>query len=160
MLLYLARHADANSKTADPRRALSEKGRGDIARVAELLARSGVKVDGIYHSTKLRAMQTAVTLQKAINPRAAILQTDGLLPMDDPRIWADRLARITGAETENRIMLVGHLPHMWLLSAALLSCGPEAVPLIFESAAVVCLERDEEHGSWHVRWMVTPEVAP
>jgi phosphohistidine phosphatase len=160
MLLYLARHADANSSESDPQRGLSPKGRGDIARVARHLANAKVKVDRIYHSPKLRAMQTAVTLRNAINPRATIEPAAGLLPMDDPRLWAVRLAEMSYESIQDDVMLVGHLPHMWLLSARLMSCGAEAVSLIFETAAVVCLQLDEEHGSWHVRWMITPEVAP
>jgi phosphohistidine phosphatase len=160
MLLYLVRHADANSHESDPQRGLSEKGRRDIAGVAQHLARAGVKVDRIYHSSKLRAMQTASVLRNAINPIARIEQADDLQPMDNPLLWAARLDEMACEGVEDYVMVVGHLPHICLLSAALLACDAKTVPLIFETAAVVCLESDPDHGSWHMRWMITPEVTP
>jgi len=160
MLLYLVRHADSKSESIDPQRGLTEKGLDDTDRISEHLARAAVKVDRIYHSSKLRAMQTALVLRNAINPAASMEQADGLLPMDDPCLWAIRLAEMAYEGLEDHVMLVGHLPHLWLLSAELLTCGANAVSLVFEPAAVVCLEKNDTHGTWHVRWMITPEIMP
>ncbi len=69
MRLYLVQHGDALSKDLDPKRPLSAKGRRDVARLGEELARSTLTVERILHSGKLRAKETAETICAALGER-------------------------------------------------------------------------------------------
>jgi len=151
MLLYLVQHAEANPEEKDPSRGLSEKGLSDIRKTAHHAAGLAIKVNQIFHSGKKRAQQTAQILAENLHPAEGIAESDGLAPMDEPEIWADRLS-----STEEDIMLVGHLPHMGKL-AALLICGDKNKKAVnFKMAGVVCLKRNDDM-SWSLEWMLTPE---
>jgi|SRR5208283_1869916 len=152
MFLYLVRHGEAKTELEDPARPLSEKGYQDVKKIGSYAARLNIEVDSIFCSNKLRAMQTAEVLSKTMGLSTSISQTEGLAPLDDPTILAERLK-----DSANDIMLVGHLPHLQKL-ASLLLCGSGDKALISLSApAIVCLEMDNS-GMWLIRWLLTPEV--
>jgi phosphohistidine phosphatase len=154
MLLYLIQHGEAKKEEEDPRRPLSNKGAQDVEKVAAHLSRLGIVVKDILHSGKLRAQQTAEIIARSLNPGSSgkFSETDGLAPLDNPRIWDDRLKYLT-----DDVMLVGHLPHLGRLSSLLL-CGDEGKNVLyFKMGGVVCMERDGK-GIWSVRWMVTPDI--
>ncbi len=153
MNLYLVQHAKARDESKDPERHLSKRGREAIRKTAAFAAdRAAVRVERILHSGKTRAQETAEALAEALRPPLGVEATDGLDPMADPKVWAGRLA-----ESEEDLMLVGHLPHMGRL-ASLLVCGDADNPVVtFQTGGIVCLQRDQE-GEWSVAWMVVPEV--
>jgi phosphohistidine phosphatase len=152
--LYLVRHADAKREEKDPLRPLSESGVRDIKVVASYVFRMGIKADRIFHSGKLRARQTAEILGESLRPSMGISESEGLNPLDDPRIWAERLKGIT---EDTIIALVGHLPHLSKL-ASLLLCGDMNKNFIaFKSAGMVYLEK-EGNETWLLRWMLIPEI--
>jgi phosphohistidine phosphatase len=154
MVLYLVQHAEAKTELEDPARPLSDRGVQEISRVARHLSTLGLEVHGILHSGKLRAWQTAEALSRALTTSGNVRQTDGLAPLDDPRIWAERLS-----EREGSLMLVGHLPHLARLASLLLTGSADRAAVSFRMAGVLCLGRDED-SSWSVLWMVTPEILP
>ena len=90
MFLYLVQHADAKREEEDPARPISEKGLEDITRVASYVSLLNIPVSEIFHSTKLRAKQTAGSYPKP-ETCEGMSETDGLSPLDDPDIWAGRL---------------------------------------------------------------------
>ncbi len=152
MLLYLVQHAESLSKEEDPTQSLSEKGIENIKKVANYVAGLNIKVTQIFHSEKLRAMQTAQILSDFIKTEKGVSETDGLSPMDEPQIWFKRLA-----EMKDDILLVGHLPHLSKL-ASLLLCGEKEKNVVdFKRAGIVCLKRFDD-GQWAVEWMIIPEV--
>jgi phosphohistidine phosphatase len=154
MFLFLVQHAEAKSKEEDPNRDLTAKGRQETQRMANYLGRRNLAISQIFHSGKTRAATTAEILAGSLQPSRGTAGTEGLAPLEDPEVWADRLARLT----EN-VMLVGHLPHLAKL-AALLLCGDKEKSLIhFKMAGVLCLRRGEE-GSWGVEWMTIPDMLP
>jgi len=123
MHLYLVQHAEARPREEDPQRPMSKQGQADILKVAVFLAeREAVKASRILHSGKLRAEQTAEILAEYLHPDS-VSATDGLNPLDDPALWAGRLK-----ETDEDLMLVGHLPHMSNLAALLLIPPALGVP--------------------------------
>jgi phosphohistidine phosphatase len=152
MNLYLVQHAEARSKEEDPERPLSDKGVADIKKVASYLTeRAVLRVSHILHSGKLRARQTAEILGEQLHPGGVTI-TDGLSPLDEPAIWAGRLA-----EADEDLMLVGHLPHMGKLAALLLT-GNEDLPVVqFRMGGVTGLTRDAT-GDWSLCWMVIPDI--
>ena len=155
MIVYLVQHAQAKHEKDDPERHLSEKGREDIKKVAEFIAKKGdITVTGILHSGKTRARQTAEVLAEYLKPSNGISETDGLNPMDDPSIWAARIADIT-----EDIMLVGHLPQLSRLAAILLCWDTTKDVVEFETGSIICLWT-EKYKSWCIRWMVTPDMMP
>jgi len=150
MFLYLVQHAEAKSAEADPARDLTEQGRGDITRVAQYVGRLPVAVSRILHSGKTRALTTAEILAASLKPPRGVSSTDGLAPLDDPGVWADRL---TGLAED--VMLVGHLPHLARL-AARLTCGDQEKTVVnFKMGGMVCLRR-MEGNQWAVEWMLIP----
>lgn len=152
MFVYLVQHAEAKSEKEDPSRSLSEKGKQDIRKVALCASQYNLKIHKIFHSTKLRARQTAEVLLEHLKPAKGISEIDGLAPLDDPNIWAQRLRDIP-----DDVILVGHLPHLDKL-ASLLLCGDKDKNIIsFKMAGIVCLKRMDSE-TYSLQWMLTPEV--
>ena len=155
MKLYLVQHAEAKSKKEDPSRPLSDKGWGDIKRVAKYAGKHlRIQVEEIIHSGKLRAKQTAEVLAEHLNPIKGMMASEDLEPLADPKIWKNRLAKTT-----RNIMMLGHLPHLSKLTSLLLT-GVESKEIVrFRMGGITCLERDE-NSRWAIQWMITPEVIP
>jgi len=152
MRLYLMQHGKARSGEGDAERTLTEEGRAEVERVAAFLARTAPAKHGrLLHSGKTRARQTAEVLAAAI-PTLRVEPADGLAPMDDPAIWAERARALSEAVT-----LVGHLPHLSRLASLLLADRPEAQVVSFSNGGMVCLERAPE-GAWTLRWSVVPSL--
>lgn len=150
MRLYLMQHGLSMSKEEDPDRPLTDEGRAEVERVASLVGRAGITLDAVRHSGKTRARQTAEILGARLGP-AEVIGTDGLAPVDDPRIAADRLVDPDGATA-----LVGHLPHLSRLATLLLTGAADREVVAFRNGGLVCLDGGED--GWRLRWIVTPEV--
>ena len=150
MLLYLVQHAEAASEAEDAARDLTQKGRMDIESVAHHLKRLNLQVSQIFHSGKTRAQSTARVLARHLQPPAGISAAQGLAPLDDPEIWADRIAKL-----DEDTMLVGHLPHLANLAALLITGNKGNSVINFQMGGAVCLRRMES-GHWAVDWMVVP----
>jgi phosphohistidine phosphatase len=152
MLIYLVQHAEAEREEEDSRRDLTKKGRLDIEAVSHLLKRLKVQVNQIFHSGKTRAQSTAEVLASHLRPPAGVSAAPGLAPLDDPKIWSERIAQM-----ENDILLVGHLPHLARLAAILLTGEKEKNVINFQMGGAVRLTRMAA-DQWAVDWMVVPEI--
>lgn len=153
MLLYLVQHAEAKREDEDPARDLTPKGLMDIENVAHLLKRLGVQVEGIFHSGKTRAKSTAGVLGKHLQPAAGVSEATALGALDDPGIWAARIAKM-----DEDILLVGHLPHLGKLAATLMCGDKEKTVINFRMGGAVRLQRMGDGGQWAVDWMIIPEI--
>jgi len=151
MLVYLIQHGDAKREEEDPSRPLSEKGIRDVKGVAPHISRLNIGVEEILHSGKLRAKQTAEIMAEKLKIEKGISETDGLSPMDDANMWAERLKTRTDS-----LMLVGHLPHLGKLASLLLCSEKERNFVAFKMGRVVCLKRHDT--GWSLQWMITPET--
>jgi phosphohistidine phosphatase len=152
MKLYLVQHGKARPKEEDPERSLSDEGKSEVEAVGKFLKRVGVKVTKIFHSGKLRALQTAEILAKHIG--VEIEKADGLEPLAEIDVWIERIR-----DTRGDIMLVGHLPHLSRLANYLIANNQELDAISFRFGGVVCLEREEsEDGKWRILWIVRPEI--
>ncbi len=152
MKLYLVQHGEAKSREEDPSRPLTDKGKSEVEKVAKYAARIGLKVNRIFHSGKLRALQTAEILAKYLKPTHGIEKADSLDPLANPKIWADRLKEI-----DENLMLVGHLPHLSKLASLLLTGNADIEPIKFRMGGIVCLERINREN-WKLIWIITPEL--
>lgn len=150
MLLYLVQHGKAKSKEEDPDRPLTEEGRREVDSVMLLMMRYGaITASRVVHSGKLRAAETAQLIAAKLD--AEVEESDGLKPMDDPEIWAERLNDQTGDT-----MLVGHMPHLSRLASHLLCGDPDAGLVDFANGGVVCLREEDDH--WALRWSIPPSL--
>ena len=152
MKLYLAQHAEALGKDEDPERPLSDQGRRDVAAIAALAGKAGLRVARVWHSGKLRAAQTAQILAKVMLPRGKIASIGGINPNDavedfiaDADVWQDDT------------LVVGHLPFMSRLVALLLAGDPARELVRYSPGSIACLERSGEHG-WVLLWMLRPDA--
>jgi phosphohistidine phosphatase len=152
MLLYLVQHAEARSEEEDPNRDLTEKGRMDIEAVSHHLKRLHVEVKQIFHSGKTRAQTTANILGEHLQPSGGVSEAKGLAPMDDPGIWAERIA-----EMDENVMLVGHLPHLGRLAALLMSGDKDKSVVNFQMGGAVRLQHMGAE-QWALDWMIVPNI--
>lgn len=155
MRLYLVQHGEARSKSEDPERPLTDRGRDGVARVAAFARRADVGIHQIRHSGKLRAGETATILAEHLEPPIGVVAIEGLAPRDDVRSIAEFLSRET-----RPLLLVGHLPFMERLAGLLLAGDEERTVVRFVKGGIVCLERDAQSRAWSVRWVVTPDLIP
>ena len=97
-----------------PRPKASRKTRGGISAkkaawiwesVAHHLKRMKVAVNQIVHSGKTRALTTARIMAEHLQPPSGIAEAPGLAPLDDPQVFADRVAAV-----DQDLMVVGHSP--------------------------------------------------
>ena len=154
MQVYLVRHSDAHSYQEDRQRGLSDLGLRRAKKMARHLASLPLEPFLVYHSDELRARQTAEIIVAAFASSIPIQQRDDLGPNASIRDW---LIEINSSD-EN-MMLVGHLPFMAEITAALLTDDPGNLGIIFETATVVRLCRKDE-SCWLLEWMLSPEIVP
>ncbi len=152
MRLYLVQHGEALAKEVDPERRLSEGGRRDVRRLAERLARSGVRVPQVLHSGKARARETAELLAAALAPGGAVEAATGLGPNDPAAAFAATL----GGRGED-LLVVGHLPFMARLASRLVAGREEPALVAYQPGSLVCLESGAG-GGWTLAWMLRPEL--
>jgi phosphohistidine phosphatase len=149
-VLLLVHHGDAVPSGVDPMRPLSSAGRDAAERLALAVSTRGVKPAAVWHSGKLRARQTAELFWRACNPLASFSAQRGLQPDDPPNWIRDQIAGDTRS-----ILIVGHMPHLPRLLAALLG-EPEGSPrAAFPAHGCVALEADE--GRWRELWKLRPD---
>jgi len=151
MRLYLVRHATAQPDHQNPRRPLSERGRQEVAKIAEFIRDKNVKIGALWHSTKLRAIQTAEILAPALQIDQGVLQREGLSP-NDPIAPIQKEIETCRSD----LMIVGHLPFVSLMASKLLTGNSGSDIISFYAATIVCLEG--EGDNWRLAWMITPDL--
>jgi phosphohistidine phosphatase len=162
MLLHLLRHAHAVAETENPKRPLSTRGQGELARLGRFLKPGGCfNPAQVWHSPLVRSAQTAEMIVAHLGLDVVMVETPGLLPEDDVEIMASRLAEFP---PNFELALVGHEPHLSAL-ASLLVRG-KASPALFELKKSALLTLEPTRGKhkvsgrprWRVRWQVAPEL--
>jgi phosphohistidine phosphatase len=154
MRLYLVQHGLAQPREDNPDRPLTQQGRNETRKTAELLVQThAVKAKRVYHSGKLRAAETVEILDECLNLGGNVEPLEGLGPNDDPRPMAERLLA-----RDESTLLVGHLPHLARLAALLLTGDSEKAVVHFTNSGVVCLEG--AGSDWKLLWAMVPSLAP
>jgi phosphohistidine phosphatase len=148
--LFLLQHGDALAESVNPQRPLSEQGRNDVERLIEFVARSGVRVQRVCESGKLRARQTAEIAAARLGLGVAIETMTGLNPNDPVEPWVD----VVNGWTVD-VLLVGHMPFLGRFAARLLAPGASTF-LAFSPGSLACLER--EPAAWMLVWMLRAEL--
>jgi len=130
--LFLIRHAKAEPSVGrdDYERALTDRGRGDARRVADVLAARDMLPEVLIHSGALRTKQTAEIFAAEWPRRAELAEELGLYDATQDML----LARARGlAEAHANAALVGHNPGIGELAVTLAGTG--AVPDLRRMAA-------------------------
>jgi len=149
MRLYLIQHGLALPEDKDPQKSLSPEGKEATRKIAKFLKLKNVKVDSVWHSKKMRSIQTAKILSEYLSCQT-ILARDDLNPNDTVDVIAKEIQ-----ELSKDIMIVGHLPFLQKLASLILSSSQDNELISFIYSGVVCFEYKE---FWRLLWMVTPEL--
>jgi phosphohistidine phosphatase len=155
--LHLLRHADAGDPEAwqgdDAARPLSDKGVRQAEELGRHLALVEFETDAILSSPKLRALQTAQIVGKALGLKPTI--DERLAGSLDPRIVASLLEDAGGPA---RPLIVGHDPDFSELLAELTG----APRMSMKKGAIARLDvRDGlRPGSGVLRWLLPPDLVP
>ena len=152
MALYLVQHGRSHPKDVDPDQGLTDDGRADVKRIADVARGYGVKVHTILHSGKKRARQTAVIMAEALAPTGGIMEKTGLKPMDDVTALAGLI------DSTEDPMLVGHLPFMQRLTSWLITGSIEPPVIKFQNGGIVCLKKDSDTAGWVIAWSLMPFI--
>jgi phosphohistidine phosphatase len=150
MFVYILRHGDAKPKHEDPQRGLSSRGRQEVEAVSRVFSRLNPQIDGIWHSGKTRAEQTADILAVHLGKQGLVEAHPGLDPNDPVQPLVEEIG-----QRASDLVIVGHLPYLGKLISSLL-LGTEQNLLDLPSAGLVCLENS--NGMWILDWLLTPEL--
>jgi len=152
MSLYLVRHGHSLPKNEDPDQGLSDTGKADTRRIAEVAKGYQIPVSVIQHSTKKRARQTAEILGAVLHPGQGVEEVNGLQPLDDFVPVSKSLS-----PDDNR-MLVGHLPFLSRLTAWLITGDADIPVIVFQNSGIVCLDKIDA-GGWTIQWALMPYIS-
>ena len=152
MALYLVQHGKSLPADIDPERSLSAEGTTEIERIAKAAGKYGISPSSIQHSGKKRAEQTAHIFASALKPKTGVQQRDGLSPLDDVIPVARKL------DTDENLMLVGHLPFMERLAAFLITGIAEKPVFRFQNGGILCMDKHPDTRTWVIKWALMPSI--
>ncbi|MBI9088687.1 MAG: phosphohistidine phosphatase SixA [Desulfobacterium sp.] len=150
MALYLVQHGKSRPKQEDSNQGLSDQGRADTERIAQVAKGYGVPVAMIQHSGKERARKTAEIFADFLAPRQGVVQVDGIKPMDDVERFAGSV------DPAENAMVIGHLPFMEKLVGFLVAGDLDNRVFRFQNSGIVCLDRDDT--GWFISWTLMPNI--
>ncbi len=151
MRLFIVQHGDAVAKDVDPDRPLSDQGRADIERLAELLGKHKVQVARIFHSGKTRAKETAELLRPLLERDGELEEQQGLAPNDSPDAFLRQLVR-----ADKDTLIVSHMPFVARIVSQALTGVPDRQLLEFAPGGIAGIERGDS-ASWRLFMFLRPE---
>jgi phosphohistidine phosphatase len=150
MAVYLVQHGKSLPKEKDPAKGLSDTGRQETMKIADVALMYQVPVSNIVHSGKTRAEQTARIFRDIVKVDAPLEKMDGIGPIDDVTDVGGRI------DPASNMMIVGHLPYMERLVSFLTAGNPDLHVIRFQNSGIVCLDRDE--NGWFIKWTLNPHI--
>jgi len=145
MKIWLLRHAEAEDSSPtgrDADRSLTEAGKKRSRELGRAIARLEPSFDLVLVSPYLRASQTAGPVASACGFQGEPHVTRALVPSADPE---EVLRELAGHGAESAL-LVGHQPHLGLLTARLL-LGRRGFEVPLRKATVVLFEAAPDPAS-------------
>ena len=94
LTIYLVQHGKSVSKEEDPDRPLSDIGSEEVEKIAIQLKEYNPRLNSIFHSNKLRAVQTAEILQRYLNASQGTKEITGMNPNDDVQLFAAKIDKV------------------------------------------------------------------
>ncbi len=150
MTIYLVQHGQCFDKQTDPEQNLTPEGRTKILQIAKMAAEAGITVSSIYHSGKLRALQTAELFYEQLRA-SQIKSIVGIAPLDSVENFANHF------EFPENSMIVGHLPFMERLTSYLITGNQQQLIIKFQNAGIVGLSQND-NNNWHIKWTILPVI--
>lgn len=151
--IFLVQHGEAVDKKVNVERPLTDLGRKTISQMGNFLCSKNIKVDGIWHSPKLRAKETAEILATCLQLEKLLYEYKELEPEEPVK----KIIKLIQQSKEQNIMLVGHLPHLSQLAGLLLTGDEKKEFIAFEKGGIVCLNY-QDIGVSVVRWFLVPSL--
>lgn len=155
MRLLLVRHGeavDSGPTVSDHDRWLTDGGRRTVTTVGELLTRMDLHYTSILTSPLVRAVQTAEILAAMQPGFDGPVRVHRALASDEGTT-AQALEPIEGADPDDLIVMVSHMPKVGVLAAHL---GRLAHAPAFGTSSVCLLEVADGRG--RVEWMLDPRT--
>ncbi|MEW5814480.1 MAG: phosphohistidine phosphatase SixA [Spirochaetota bacterium] len=156
MKLYILRHGAAEdlSPEGDSGRRLTPDGAAKVGKMASFL-KGKISPGLILSSPLIRARQTAeIAAEKLAYPVKNIVEAECLLPNCN----VDDTIQELGSKNIDRLLIVGHNPHLSDLTAALISDGQVNVQLKKVAVACIDFETGLRRGSGILQWLFTAEL--
>ena len=156
MQLYLIRHAEAADADDDFSRALSARGRAQIAQLARFFRGNDLlRPAEVWHSPLVRARETAQRLGTGLGWGMHFKETDILEPESDPQIVVKRLKPVT-----HSLVLVAHEPLLSALGTLLVTGTSWPLAFTMRKGDVLALEPAESGapGLWVEKWHLGPDL--
>ena len=159
MRLYLVRHAWAGD-FGDPRwpndadRPLTSDGKDRFKNVAHKLAQRRVAPSLVVTSPYVRAKQTAEILVKELEGTPEIITHRGLEPDGD---WSAVIEALKSRD-EPEIALVGHMPNIGELAAALIGSTPGSIGFAKGATMAIDFETHPALGRGLLCWLATAKL--
>lgn len=155
MFLHLLRHAHAGDWSTwvgpDAQRPLTDKGRAQSERLGRFLAGTGFASDLVITSPRVRAVETAEIVARALSASLAVDDRLGA-PLDLPTV--DALLSDHG--DPGQPILVGHDPDLSELVTIL--CGASGAPVRKGTFVRIEVDRPLAAGTGTLRWFVPPDL--
>jgi phosphohistidine phosphatase len=142
---------DPSPEKKDEDRGLTSEGHARMKEIARGLEHALPKVQVIYTSPLLRAVQTALWVSKGYKSRVNINTTDVLAPSASTKQF---VALVQSIE-EKRVIFVGHEPNLTANMSAL--TGVDAAKLELKKGGCYGV-RIAEDGSATLDWLLSPRV--
>jgi phosphohistidine phosphatase len=152
MTLFLVQHGKNHPKEIDPDQGLSEEGRAEVKRIAEVAKSYKIKIKEIRHSGKKRARETAEIFAEILKVKKPVDQMDGLKPMNNVVPIAKKMG------VKKNVMLVGHLPFMERITSYLTTGNKDITVFKFQNGGIVCLDKLPAPNGWVIKWTLMPNI--
>ena len=152
MAIFLVQHGLSLPKEIDPEKGLSDQGRTDTIKIAEVAKAYQIPVKKVVHSSKKRAEQTAAIFNEILGIKPSCDCIDGINPLDDVPVFAK------GIDPSSNVMVVGHLPFMERLVSYLTTGTTDLKIYRFQNSGIVCLDCDESK-KWYIKWTLNPNIS-
>lgn len=165
MILILVRHAPAieredfkSNNQEDGLRPITIKGKRRMQKVGFKLREWVDEVDLIVTSPLLRATQSAEILSQIFD-EAPVKQSPELVPECPPKAFI-KWVKFHGKNIKT-MLVVGHEPHLSLLSSYILT-GHEEAQILMKKSAMICFKIDTHQdiipGKAKLLWHVQPKM--
>ena len=156
MALFLVQHGVSALKDIDPEKGLSDFGREETNRIAQVAKAYTIPVKKIVHSGTKRAEQTAGIFHETLALDTPMEKISGIKPMDDVQSFA-----VTIKPKEN-LMVVGHMPFMERLLSFLTTGTENCRVFKFQNSGIVCLDMEtgeNNEADWFIKWALNPHIS-
>ena len=148
------RHGDAEGGMDDAKRPLSAKGRQEALLAGRFFKKASEIPGAIYHSSLLRARQTAEGVASELGASDRLCECAGLCPLDSPAALAADFA----ADFDENILIVSHLPFVERFASQLLAHAESTLNIRFTTGSILGVERTSSSLGWTLRFYATGKM--